>query len=453
MSSHQTHTLEHLARALDSRSTTAVDLVQVALERAETPDGQGPTAFIRLFAESAREAAAQSDARRAAGRPLSAIDGLPISVKDLFDIEGYTTRAGSVVLSDEAPASSDALVVQRLRAAGAIVMGTTNMTEFAYSGLGLNPHYGTPLSPWERKQKRIAGGSSSGAAVTITDEMAVGAIGTDTGGSVRIPAAFCGVVGYKPTASLIDMTGTLPLSPSLDSIGPLANSVTSCAWLAAVMSGQPMATPEPHDLQTLTLGVPNELVFDDIDDTVSTGFSSACAALEQAGVRIVSLALPELLEIAELNAAGGFTAAQAWSWHARLLNSRQAEYDPRVAVRIRRGEVLDAHYVEALQKKREDWVARVGARMAAVDALAMPTVPMVAPLLEPLVTDDNLYARTNLLALRNSTVVNFMDGCAVSLPCHQPGQAPVGFMLASAGGQDERLLRIARACEIVLRDG
>lgn len=452
MSSDKTYTPEYLSRALKEGTTTSVALVEQALGHIEDEQGQGPTAFIRVLGESARQHAAQSDARRAAGQAKSAIDGLPISVKDLFDIEGYATRAGSVVLSDEPPASADALVVQRLRQAGAIVMGTTNMTEFAYSGLGLNPHYGTPLTPYDRAHGRIAGGSSSGAAVSITDEMAVGAIGTDTGGSVRIPAAFCGVVGYKPTASRIDMSGTLPLSPNLDSIGPLANSVTGCAWLAAVMAGEAIATPEPCRLEGLTIGVPNELVLDDMDDAVSVSFSLACAALEQAGVRVVSIALPELLEISELNAAGGFTAAQAWAWHASWLSTRQDEYDPRVAARIRRGEVLDSTYVERLQTQREDWIKRVCSHLVGIDALAMPTVPIVAPLLAPLLTDDALYAKTNLLALRNPTVVNFLNGCAISLPCHQTGQAPVGFMLAGPGGTDARLLEIAAACEAVLTD-
>jgi aspartyl-tRNA(Asn)/glutamyl-tRNA(Gln) amidotransferase subunit A len=450
LSDNTPNTPEHFAHALTQGSITSVELVNEALERIADESGQGPVAFIRVFEQSAREQAIESDARRAAGQLKSKIDGLPISVKDLFDIEGCTTRAGSVVLTDEPNAQEDALVIQRLREAGAIVLGTTNMTEFAYSGLGLNPHYGTPLSPFDRQRGRIAGGSSSGAAVSVSDGMAVGAIGTDTGGSVRIPAAFCGLVGYKPTASRIDMRGTLPLSPNLDSIGPITNSVTGCAWLASVMAGQAIETPQPCSLEGVTFGVPNELVLDDMDEVVSASFTAACVALEEAGATVVSVPLPELLEIAQLNAAGGFTAAQAWAWHAAWLNSRQDEYDPRVAVRIRRGETLDAAYVQDLQRQREDWIKRVGNRMANIDALAMPTVPMAAPLLEPLLTDDDLYAKTNLLALRNPTVVNFLDGCAVSLPCHEPGQAPVGFMLAALGGQDTRLLELAKACEAVL---
>ncbi|HEY7802977.1 MAG TPA: amidase [Orrella sp.] len=449
MSFDKHHTLERLAHALKTGQTTSLALVEQALECIENDEGQGPVAFIRVFADTAREQALASDARRTAGTPRSEIDGLPISVKDLFDIEGCTTRAGSVVLSDCEPATEDAVVVQRLRAAGAIILGTTNMTEFAYSGLGLNPHYGTPLSPWDREHGRIAGGSSSGAAVSVSDGMAVAAVGTDTGGSVRIPAAFCGIVGYKPTAARIDMTGALPLSLNLDSIGPMAHSVVSCAWLASIMAGEPIETPTPCDLAGMTFGVPNELVLDEMDETVSGTFTAACQALEQAGAKVVSLAMPELLELTELNAAGGFTAAQAWQWHAELLQNQQTQYDPRVAVRIRRGEALDADYVEQLQEKRLDWITRVVKRMQGVDALVMPTVPVVPPLVGPLVSDDEIYAKTNLLALRNPSVINFLDGCAVSLPCHQADQAPVGFMLAAAGGQDARLLSMAAACEAV----
>ena len=451
MSSSEIYTPENLAQALQQGQTTSVALVDQALARIEDEQGQGPVAFIRVFADSARVQAAQSDERRAAGSLKSDIDGLPISVKDLFDIEGCTTRAGSIVLSDQAPATKDALVVERLRQAGAIVMGTTNMTEFAYSGLGLNPHYGTPLSPFDREHGRIAGGSSSGAAVSVSDHMAVGAIGTDTGGSVRIPAAFCGLVGYKPTASRIDMSGSIPLAQNLDAIGPLANSVTGCAWLASVMAGEPVETPQVLSLNGLSFGVPNQLVLDGMDETVSATFSAACAALQEAGATVISLDVPQLLELAELNAAGGFTAAQAWAWHAELLNTRQEEYDPRVASRIRRGESLEEGYVEQLQKQRLDWISRVSQQVSGVDALVMPTVPIVAPLLGPLQADDDLYAKTNLLTLRNPSVVNFLDGCAVSLPCQAAEQAPVGFMLACLGGDDQKLLGMAMACEAVFK--
>lgn len=450
MLSSETNTLHNLSRLLEQGELTAAALVEQSLSRIEDASGQGSVAFTRVFTQSARREASESDRRRAAGQVMSPIDGLPVSVKDLFDITGYPTRAGSMVLADAPPASEDALIIQRLRQAGAIVIGTTNMTEFAYSGLGLNPHHGTPLSPWDRQTGRIAGGSSSGAAVSVAEGMVAGAIGTDTGGSVRIPAAFCGLVGYKPTARRIDMHGTLPLSTHLDSIGPLCNSVTDCAWLASVMAGDVIKTPTAVSLKGLSLGVPNQLVLDDMDDTVSGVFIAACELLSDAGVQIVTLELPELLELAALNAAGGFTAAEAWAWHQQLLASRESEYDPRVATRMRRGQSLDSDYMHRLEQDRRQWIETVQGKMACVDALVMPTVPVVPPALGPLETDEALYAKTNVLVLRNPSVINFLDGCALSLPCNRPGQAPVGLMLAAANGQDDRLLSIALACESVL---
>lgn len=452
MLSNEINTLENLSQQLQQGKLTSVELVETMLAKIRQPSGQGAVAFTRVFDADALAQAKESDARRASGRPLSVIDGLPISVKDLFDIKGYPTRAGSVVLANATPAREDALIVQRLREAGAIIMGTTNMTEFAYSGLGLNPHYGTPLSPWDRDTGHIAGGSSSGAAVSVAQGMVAGAIGTDTGGSVRIPAAFCGLVGYKPTANRIDMKGTLPLSLSLDSIGPLANSVTDCAWLACVMAGHKIAAPKPASLNGLKLGVPNQLVLDNMDDIVAGTFAATCEALEHNGVEIIALDWPELLEIGPMNAAGGFTAAQAWAWHRELLETQQGEYDPRVAVRIRRGEPLDQAYVDELEDRRRDWISRSSQRLAAVDALLMPTVPVVPPVLQALEQDDDLYARTNLLVLRNPSVINFLDGCAISLPCHGQGQPPVGVMLAAQGGEDDMLLSVARACESAIND-
>lgn len=451
MLSGKPQTLQTLSEALGEGQTTSVQLVQESLDRIRDPKGQGKVVFTRVFAEQALADARDADARSLARQRRSPIDGIPISVKDLFDITGYPTTAGSVVLADAVVAEEDALIVRRLRAAGAIVIGTTNMTEFAYSGLGLNPHYGTPLSPWDRATGRIAGGSSSGAAVSVSDGMAVAAVGTDTGGSVRIPAAFCGLVGYKPTASRIDMQGTLPLSEHLDSIGPIARTVSDCAWLACIMAGEPISAPTAVALKGLTLGIPNQLVLDGMDDAVSVAFTATRQLLEQSGANVVSFDLPELLEIQDMNAAGGFTAAEAWAWHSDLLNTRQDQYDPRVAVRIRRGEVLDGAYIENLERVRRDWIARIKAKLGHIDALMMPTVPMIAPACEPLEQDDELYAKTNLLALRNPTVINFLDGCAVSLPCQALGQAPVGLMIAGLGGQDQKILGIALSCEAALQ--
>lgn len=449
MPSHN-QTLPALSAALNAGHQTSVALTEKMLANATDPAGQGSAVFTRVLAKQALAQAAVSDQLRAIGQVRSPIEGIPVSVKDLFDVQGYATRAGSTVLADAPPAAADATIVRRLRAAGAILIGTTNMTEFAYSGLGINPHHGTPLSPWDRLTRRIPGGSSSGAAVSVTDAMAAAAIGSDTGGSVRIPSAFCGLTGFKPTARRIDMSGALPLSTSLDSIGPLARSVTCCAWLDAILAGQSVKPLAPISTRGLVFGLPRQLVMDGVDDTVADTFGKACERLKRVGVKIEAIDIPELADLAIINAQGGFTAAEAWAWHADLLARKGSQYDPRVSARIRRGESISARDFIALLAARQRWIDQVSRRLLSIDALIMPTVPVVPPPLQPLIEDDALYGSTNLLVLRNPTIVNFLDGCALSLPCHAPGQAPVGLMLAAVGGADERLLRMGMACESAL---
>ncbi|WP_025514990.1 amidase, partial [Bordetella trematum] len=350
----------------------------------------------------------------------------------------------------EAPASADAEVVRRLRAAGAVIVGKTNMSEFAYSGLGLNPHYGTPANPWDRASGRIPGGSSSGAAVSVSDGMAVAAIGSDTGGSVRIPSALCGLTGFKPSAQRVSMQGVLPLSASLDSIGPLAASVRCCITLDAILSGEPSDAVQPLPLAGLRLAVPATVALDDLDAEVSQAFEAALARLSRAGVRIESLAIPEFAELADINAQGGFTAAEAYAWHRELLQRQGERYDPRMRTRILRGQAISAaDYLDLLQRRR-DWIAAVQARIAPFDALVMPTTAGIAPPIAPLAADDALFAATNMRMLRNCTFINFLDGCALSLPCHAPGSAPVGLMLAGANGSDRRMLAIGLAVEAAL---
>ncbi len=446
------HTLQHWLDELASGKTSSRDLTEQALEAATSSSQSGAT-YTQVHAASARTVADAMDRLRGAGLPMGPLAGLPISIKDLFDEQGLVTRAGSRVLDGAAPAARDSVVVQRLRAAGAVIVGRTNMTEFAYSGLGLNPHHGTPLNPWDRATGRIPGGSSSGAAVSVSDGMAVAGIGTDTGGSVRIPSALCGLTGFKPTARRVSIEGVLPLSPTLDSIGPLARSVACCALLDAVLAGQTPVALRPMPLAGLTLAVPRTLVFDGADATVSASFAAACSALSAAGVRLVEIEMPEFAQLAHINRGGGFSAAEAWAWHASLLQSREAEYDPRVAVRIRRGAGLSAaDYIE-LQAARPRWIARVQQRLADAQAslMIMPTVPVVAPALAPLQASDELYGSTNLLILRNPTLINFLDGCALSLPCQRPGEAPVGLMLAAAGGHDAEVLAVGAAIEALLR--
>ncbi|AMO96185.1 amidase family protein [Collimonas fungivorans] len=443
-------TLQSLATALSQNAVSSAALTEAALQRALEPSGEGSRVFTELYAAPARAAAQASDLLRASGQLRSPIDGLPISVKDLFDVAGSTTLAGSVALRDAAPASVSSVAVQRLLAAGAVIVGRTNMTEFAYSGLGINPHYGTPRNPWDRSTGRIPGGSSSGAAVSVSDAMAVAAIGSDTGGSVRIPAALCGLTGFKPTARRVSLQGVLPLSTQLDSIGPIANSVACCATLDAILAGEPVVPLQPYSLRGLRLALPTTLVLDGMDQHVAAAFASARQRLQAAGALIEEIEIPEFAALGAINAKGGFTGAEAYAWHRALIAERAAAYDPRVISRILRGKEISAADLIDLFAARKQWIAAVERRIAGYDALLLPTVPVVAPLITELEASDEAYFAANGLILRNPSVINFLDGCALSLPCHAAGTAPVGLMLAGAGGNDRKILEIGLAVEAAL---
>ncbi|MBN9445252.1 amidase, partial [Bosea sp. (in: a-proteobacteria)] len=312
-------TLTELRDDLAAGRTTSVALTEDALARAQANDGEGARVFTKLYAERALQAARASDALRQAGFIRSPLEGLPISIKDLFDVAGDVTKAGSVALDDAPAARADAPVVDRLIAAGAVIVGRTNMTEFAFSGLGLNPHYGTPLNPFDRAAGRIPGGSSSGAAVSVSDGMAAAAVGTDTGGSVRIPAALCGLTGFKPTARRVPRDGALPLSTSLDSIGPIARSVACCAMLDAVLSGTGENLRGEASLAGLRLAVPRTVALDGMDTVVAASFEAALGILSRAGARISEIDVPEFAQLGAINSKGGFTAAEAWHWHRDLI--------------------------------------------------------------------------------------------------------------------------------------
>jgi aspartyl-tRNA(Asn)/glutamyl-tRNA(Gln) amidotransferase subunit A len=443
-------TLQSLSTALSQNAVSSADLTEAALQRALEPSGEGRRVFTELYATAARAAAQASDLLRASGQARSPIDGVPISVKDLFDVAGSATLAGSVALRDAAPASVSALAVQRLAAAGAVIIGRTNMTEFAYSGLGINPHYGTPRNPWDRDAGRIPGGSSSGAAVSVSDAMAAAAIGSDTGGSVRIPAALCGLTGFKPTARRVSLQGVLPLSTQLDSIGPIANSVACCATLDAILAGEPLLPLRPYSLRGLRLALPTTLVLDGMDQQVATAFANARRRLQAAGALIEEIEIPEFAALGAINAKGGFAGAEAYAWHRALIAERAAAYDPRVISRILRGKEISAADLIDLFAARKQWIAAVESRIAGYDALLLPTVPVVAPLIAELEASDEAYFAANGLILRNPSVINFLDGCALSLPCHAAGTAPVGLMLAGAGGSDRKILEIGLAVEAAL---
>jgi aspartyl-tRNA(Asn)/glutamyl-tRNA(Gln) amidotransferase subunit A len=443
-------TIDDQSIALRERRSSSAALTEAALARATAPDGEGARVFTRLYPDAARAAAGASDMLRKTGPARSPIDGLTVSIKDLFDVAGETTLAGSVALQGAPAAAEHALVVKRLIAAGAVIVGRTNMTEFAYSGLGINPHYGTPRNPWDRQTGRIPGGSSSGAAVSVSDGMAAAAIGSDTGGSVRIPAALCGVTGFKPTARRVPLQGVLPLSSYLDSIGPLAPTVHCCAVVDAILAGEEWLPLAPTDLRGLRLAVPTTVVLDGMDAHVAASFAAALSALSAAGASIHEIALPEFAETAAINAKGGFSGAEAWAWHRGLIERAEARYDPRVVSRIARGKDMSAADLLDLLHVRPRWIARVGHRIAGFDAFLMPTVPVVAPPIAELSAGDAAYFAANGLILRNPSMVNFLDGCALSLPCHAAGTAPVGLSVASTGGNDRKVLSIGAAIEAAL---
>ncbi len=445
--------LDTIARqqaAIAAGETAAAALVDEACTRAEAPDGEGGLAFLAHYGDAARQQAQHADAMRAAGVDLGPLAGMPVSIKDLFDVAGETTRAGSIVRREAEPAAADAAIVRRLKGAGAILVGRTNMTEFAYSGIGINPHYGTPANPWDRENRRIPGGSSSGAAVSVADGMAVAAIGTDTGGSVRIPAALNGLAGFKPTARRVPQDGCFPLSFSLDSIGPLAASVACCALVDAVMAGEDPAPLPEVPVSGLRLGIAQTLVLDALEEPVSAAFEVALTRLSAAGARLIDLPFALLADIPQLSTAGGLAAAEALALHRKNLESRRQDFDRRVAARILNGaKISGADYVDLLHA-RARLRREADALTAPFDAVLMPTCPRVAPLIADLENDDAAFGEANLAMLRNTASFNFLDRCAATLPIHRAGEAPVGLMVVGETMGDRRNLAVAKAIETAL---
>ncbi len=440
-------TVAQLNADLAAGKTSSRDLVEQALGRITDKDGEGARAFLQVNAEGARAEADFADALRKRGARRSPIDGLPVSLKDLFDVAGEVTRAGSKIMENVAR-RADAAAVARLRAAGAVFIGRTNMVEFAFGGVGLNPHYGTPKNPWDRKNGRVPGGSSSGAAVAQADGMCVMALGSDTGGSVRIPAALCGLAGFKPTARRVPLEGAFPLSFTLDSIGPLANSIGCCAAYDAVLSGEPAALAE-FPLKGLRLLLPRSSVVSDLDGAVERAFGAALERLRKAGAIVEERPAPVFDRRSEYFARGGFAAAEAYHVHRPHL-ARLAECDPRVSARILLGKDFPAPDYVALREQRAAAVREFEALAAPFDALVMPTVACVAPTIAAAGANDEDYARWNLRILRNPAFINFLDGCAATLPCHAPGSAPVGFLVCGPAMSDRRILAVAAAVERAL---
>ncbi len=444
-------TLHEAAEALADGRTTSRALVEGCLSRIADPAGEGARAFTRVYAEQARGSADAMDVLRRANRAPGPFAGLPISLKDLLDVAGEPTPAASLVLAGAPPAPSHAPVVQRLLAAGLVPVGRTNMTEFAFSGVGINPHFGTPRAPYARPPAGhagglVPGGSSSGAAVSVADGMAMAAIGTDTGGSCRIPAAFCGVAGFKPTARRVPLAGVFPLSPTLDSVGPLAATAACCAVIDAIIASDDPAPPPVPALAGLRLLMPQNLVLDGMDASTERAMDHAVQRLDRAGATIVHRHFRSFDLIAEAHRRGGFAVVEAYAWHRDMLARDAARYDPRVASRMLPGaNMAAADYVDLVAARRRV-IAAFEAEISGFDALMMPTVPIAPPPISAF-DDDQDYVRLNGLILRNPAQINFLDGCAISLPCHEPGAPPAGLMLAGPPMADRRLLGLAIAVE------
>jgi aspartyl-tRNA(Asn)/glutamyl-tRNA(Gln) amidotransferase subunit A len=437
-------TLSAQADALARGETTSRALVEASLDAI----ARDPRPFTDVFADEARAAADAADRERASGDRTGALAGLPISVKDLFDIEGRPTPAGTVHLRHDPIAKRDAPVVSRLKAAGLIIVGRTQMSPFAFSGVGLNPHAPQAVNP--RDPDRAPGGSSAGAGVTVGLGQTAASIGTDTGGSVRIPAAVCGVVGFKPTKRRITTEGAVPLAPDLDSIGPLATTVEDCRLLDEVMADDPIERHEALEIAGLRFGVIEDFFLDELEPQVAHDFERALSRLSAAGVAIERLRLPALNDIPAIEAKGALVNAQAYAVHAqRGWIERRELYDPNVLFRLEAGGRLSSSDYLHMRWRFDALAKQIDRLSEGFDALVSPTCATTAPRIAD-VQDAKAFGRANSLLLRNARIINLVDRCALTLPMHEAGTAPSGFMLTGETMGDARLLAVAEAVEAAL---
>jgi aspartyl-tRNA(Asn)/glutamyl-tRNA(Gln) amidotransferase subunit A len=468
--------------------TTASREMELSLQLAQSSTNQHT--FLRLDADEARAAAAAFESMQAGAalgstphtasfdKPHQVLAGLAVSVKDLFDVTGQVTSAGSRVLAQAAPATADCPAVARLKAAGAALLGRTNMVEFAFSGVGTNPHYGTPVNPCDAQVARIPGGSSSGAAVSVATGAAFIGLGSDTGGSLRIPAALCGVVGFKPTARTVPAAGTVPLSTTLDTVGALTRSVRDAITAHEVLSGSRVPA-KSIDVRGIKLAVACTVMLDNLDSTVARAFERSVRQLRAAGAQIDEIDLHEISDLGAVQARGGFSGAEAQAWQrARgLWPAQRAAYDPRVAQRLALADSMSAADYVSLQLARQQWIDRMDSALAPYAAVLSPTVPIVAAPIASLApaqsadaaqtsgldtaqasgleaaqnaARDAEFWRVNNLLLRNTSVVNMLDGCAISLPCHTPAELPVGLTLWHGAMHDHAVLQLALWAEACL---
>jgi aspartyl-tRNA(Asn)/glutamyl-tRNA(Gln) amidotransferase subunit A len=424
------------------------DRLEAALARIDNPAGEGARVFLSVYLETARAEADAADRRAREGASLGPLDGVIVSIKDLFDVAGEPTRAGSRVLENAAPAQADAPVVRRLREAGAVIVGKTNMSEFAFTGVGANPHYGTPGNPADRA--RVPGGSSSGAAVAVADRMCEISIGTDTGGSTRIPAALCGVVGFKPSKYRISTEGAFPLSHTLDSVGPIARTVEDCAKADAVLAGEEPWLLQPSSIEGLKLGIAAGLPLRDLGETVEAKFTTALAALKSNGAALAEVETPLVDAMAEVNSTATIATVEAYALHRERLATRGDEMDPFIRTRIEMGKAVSPAGYQDMLSTRARLAAAMDELLADYDALVLPTTPIVAPTMAD-VSSAESFRIANRLLLRNTEIANFFDLCAISLPMLGAG-LPAGLMLFARRGADRKLFQMAAGIERMLAE-
>ena len=417
---------------------TAQNRLQLLFSRIERHPPELDYVFTELFK---KKAFAQADEIQHLSP--TALSGALISVKDLFDVEGYVTRAGSKVFSGQAVAMEDAQAILRLKKSGAIVVGKTNMTELAYSGLGLNPHYGTPDNPV--LPGHIPGGSSSGGAVSVATGAVDIAIGTDTGGSVRIPAAFTGLVGFKPSQNSVSRSGCRDLSTSLDSIGPMAKSVDHCELAWRCMSG---STDPGTVIKEPNVIVPANFGMSELDSEVKNGFRRLLKHLNDQEWEIQQRQV-EMLEYYNQVPAWHFSSVESRRIYADEYADQFEKMDPRVTSRMARADEISAIDYCATLNMRESLI-RAAQEELRSSFLLMPTVAIMPPALETL-DDDDEYNRLNLLALRNTSMANVIDGCSITLPFTDNTNV-LAAMLTTAGGRDQQLLALARRLETAIND-
>ncbi len=435
-------TAAELGRGIGEGRIHPVELTEFFLDRVETHP-LSPRIYARATAARARGEAMAAAARAKSGLRKGLLDGVPVSWKDLFDTAGVATEAGSALLKGRTP-DRDAEVLEIATLLGLVCLGKTHMSELAFSGLGLNPVTATP--PNLNDDKAVPGGSSSGAAASVAFGLAPAAIGSDTGGSVRIPAAWNDLVGLKTSVGSLPMRGAVPLCDRFDTIGPLAHSVEDCALLLAVMSGAPVVDLEGADLSAKRLAVLETVALDDVRDRPGRGFDDAMARLTRAGAQITRVTAPEVAEALGL-AATLFTAEAYGIWRDTIETAPQKMFS-RILERFRTGATISAaDYVAGwrrLEALRTTWAART----AGYDAVILPTSPILPPDANRLMTDDAYYVTENLLSLRNTRIGNLMGACALTLPTSQPS---CGISLMVGPGQEARLLRLGAAAERALR--